>query len=160
MLLLPCHGLQECSTKAPDSVRSSPMPLCCLQEGFLAQDDAGAHEAYERELDEEEAIKRLDAEAAARCADGAAHAASNGSTGASSHAAAAGGSAGEPRFLMLHYSYSTMKLCLTCHCLQQTLCLPLSLLLHCGHVRKALICSYPCSRGGQQYGSQSGSRGC
>ncbi|CAK0771177.1 hypothetical protein CVIRNUC_003840 [Coccomyxa viridis] len=67
-----------------------------MEEGFLAQDDAGAHEAYERELDEEEAIKRLDAEAAARRAEGAVHAASNGSTAASSHAAAAGGSAATP----------------------------------------------------------------
>ena len=89
-------GFKNAASRPPDSVRSSPLPLCRLQEGFLAQDDAGAHEAYERELDEEEAIKRLDAEAAVRRAEGAIHAASNGSTAASSHAAAAGGSAGEP----------------------------------------------------------------
>ena len=83
------------------------MLLCRVQEGFLAQDEAGAHEAYERELDEEEAIKRLDAEAAARRAEGAAHAASNGSTAASSHATAAGGSAGEPT------PCGTLTLCLT-----------------------------------------------
>ena len=41
------------------------------QEGFMAQDDAGAQEAYERELDEEEDIRRMDAEAAARRAQGA-----------------------------------------------------------------------------------------
>ena len=45
-----------------------------VQEGFLAQDDAGAHDAYERELDEEEDIRRMEAEAAALRAEGAAHA--------------------------------------------------------------------------------------
>lgn len=89
-------GFKNAASSPPDSIRPSPLPLCRLQEGFLAQDDAGAHEAYERELDEEADIRRLDAEAAARRAEGAAHAASNGSAAASSSAAAAGGSAGEP----------------------------------------------------------------
>ena len=65
------------------------------QEGFMAQDDAGAQEAYERELDEEEDIRRMDAEAAARRAQGASHA-SAATAGPSSGAAPAQNSAGEP----------------------------------------------------------------
>lgn len=60
-----------------------------MEEGFLAQDDAGAHDAYERELDEEEDIRRMEAEAAARRAEGAAHA-----NGASLSAAPAQDAAG------------------------------------------------------------------
>jgi hypothetical protein len=43
-----------------------------VQEGFLAQDDAGAHDAYERELDDEDDIRRMEAEAAVHRAEGAA----------------------------------------------------------------------------------------
>ena len=66
-----------------------------MQEGFLAQDDAGAHDAYERELDEEEDIRRMEAEAAARRAEGAAHA-----NGASLSAAPAQDAAGAPLTLL------------------------------------------------------------
>ncbi|CAL5223025.1 g5480 [Coccomyxa viridis] len=64
-----------------------------MEEGFMAQDDAGAQEAYERELDEEEDIRRMDAEAAARRAQGASHA-SAATAGPSSGAAPAQNSAG------------------------------------------------------------------
>ena len=119
---------KSAASRAPDSDRSLPPQLCRLQEGFLAQDDAGAHEAYERELDEEEGIKRLDAQAAALRAEGAAHAASNGSIAAASHAAAAGGSAGKSTSLMCHlpcnkiifishmFTYSKARAVCFCHC--------------------------------------------
>ena len=58
----------------------------------MAQDDAGAQEAYERELDEEEDIRRMDAEAAARRAQGAVQ--SSTAAGPSSSAAPAQSSAG------------------------------------------------------------------
>lgn len=60
----------------------------------MAQDDAGAQEAYERELDEEEDIRRMDAEAAVRRAQGATHASD--AAGSSSSATPAQSSAGEP----------------------------------------------------------------
>lgn len=72
-----------------------------MQEGFLAQDDAGAHDAYERELDEEEDIRRMEAEAAARRAEGAAHA-----NGASLSAAPAQDAAGEPSLCFPLITYS------------------------------------------------------
>ena len=40
--------------------------FACTQEGFLAEDDAGAHDAYERERDEEADIKAVSAAAAAQ----------------------------------------------------------------------------------------------
>ncbi len=57
-----------------------------LQEGFLAEDDMGAHDAYTREMDEEEAIAAMEVEAAARRAQGATSAAAppNGHPGGSS----------------------------------------------------------------------------
>ena len=65
-----------------------------VQEGFMAQDDAGAQEAYERELDEEEDIRRMDAEAAIRRTQGATQASA--AAGSSSSALPAQSSAGEP----------------------------------------------------------------
>ena len=58
----------------------------------MAQDDAGAQEAYEREQDEEEEIRRLDAEAVARRAQGAVH--TNGGAGPSSSAGPSDSAAG------------------------------------------------------------------
>lgn len=60
----------------------------------MAQDDAGAQEAYERELDEEEDIRRMAAEASQRRAQGAAHANANGAAGASSSAGPSGSAPG------------------------------------------------------------------
>lgn len=80
------------------------------QEGFMAQDDAGAQEAYERELDEEEGIRRMDAEAAARRAQGAVQ--TNGAAGPSSSAApdqsSAGGPPGDRNVLLQASSYAHM----------------------------------------------------
>ncbi len=71
----------------------------------MAQDDAGAQEAYEREQDEEEEIRRLDAEAVARRAQGAVH--TNGGAGPSSSAGPSDSAAGnlsglEDRLLGCH----------------------------------------------------------
>ena len=74
----------------------------------MAQDDAGAQEAYERELDEEEDIRRMDAEAAVRRAQGATQASA--AAGSSSSATPAQSSAGEPhstRACALHSSPHT-----------------------------------------------------
>ena len=81
----------------------------------MAQDDAGAQEAYERELDEEEDIRRMDAEAAARRAQGAVLAGS--AAGPSSSAAPAQSSAGGPlgtRAMLLHASSRAYTACLGC----------------------------------------------
>ncbi len=42
-----------------------PSPPRVLQEGFQAEDDVGAHEEYEREVDEEEAFRKARDEAMA-----------------------------------------------------------------------------------------------
>jgi hypothetical protein len=55
-----------------------------MQDGFLVEDDAGAHDAYERELDEEADIAAMEAEAAQRRAEGVAAAAANGGQAAAS----------------------------------------------------------------------------
>ena len=41
-------------------------PHPCLQEGFLAEDDMGAHDEYARENDEEEEFRRVRQEAEER----------------------------------------------------------------------------------------------
>ncbi len=74
----------------------------------MAQDDAGAQEAYERELDEEEDIRRMDAEAAARRAQGAIQAST--AAGSSSSAAPAQSSAGEPLRCMWRHVHTQRAL--------------------------------------------------
>jgi len=65
------------------------IPSTVSQEGFMAEDDAGATDAYERENDDEEEIRRMDEEAAARRAAEASAAA----TAAGSSAPGASGGA-------------------------------------------------------------------
>lgn len=67
--------------------------LTVSQEGFLAEDDAGATDAYERENDDEEEIRRMDEEAAARrAAEASAAAAAAGSSGPGASSGAASSS--------------------------------------------------------------------
>lgn len=47
-------------------VVSRTLPCPCLQEGFLAEDDMGAHDEYARENDEEEEFRRVRQEAEER----------------------------------------------------------------------------------------------
>ena len=54
-----------CSPSGP-FLRELSTSFPCTQEGFLAEDDAGAHDAYERERDEEADIKAVSAAAAAQ----------------------------------------------------------------------------------------------
>ncbi|KAK9901521.1 hypothetical protein WJX75_000134 [Coccomyxa subellipsoidea] len=72
-----------------------------MQDGFQAEDDAGAHDAYDRENDDEDEIRRMDEEAAARRAAEASAAAvaagpgpSNGAAASSSNGAAAAANGG------------------------------------------------------------------
>ncbi|CAL8468173.1 g7712 [Coccomyxa elongata] len=53
-----------------------------MQEGFMVEDDAGAHDAYDRENDDEAEIRRMDEEAAERRAAEAAAAAGPSGSGA------------------------------------------------------------------------------
>ena len=74
-----------------------------LQEGFMVEDDAGAHDAYDRENDDEAEIQRMDEEAAARrAAEASAAAAAAAPSGSGAAATSSNGAHSvETRFELL-----------------------------------------------------------
>ena len=88
----------------------------------MAEDDMGAHDAYTREMDEEEAIAAMEAEAAARRAEGATSAAAappNGHPGASSAAGTRSGDAGTQPGVRRIPGTAMVSLVVQCTCCRQ-----------------------------------------